>query len=366
MQLLIDLRKARDSGIGTYIRSVVPRVLDRLELKSVGALVANESADAHDYLRGHRLELIRLPAKSLSLREQWTLRYAIRGSRLFWATSLAHPLRSATPIAAMVHDVLQLALTGPAAGSALVRTASRVFLANLRRHARLLLFNSEFTRSEFARHVGPSNADQRVAPLGVEPRWFDPPVIAEPPLPTRPYFICVGNVRPHKNLRMLLAAFEQVAGELPHLLVVIGQHAGFRTGDESMVASMKALGERVRFLGFLDDAQLHRWVAGADAMIFPSLYEGFGLPALEAMAAKSMLLASNAGALPEVCGDAARYFDPRSVDGLAALLREQAFMDASQREAWTLRGRERARQFTWERTANITADALDRLLHTLP
>ncbi|MBA3915334.1 MAG: glycosyltransferase family 4 protein [Acidobacteriales bacterium] len=264
-------------------------------------------------------------------------------------------------MAATVHDVAQLALRGNASGGAAVRTVSRFLFRDLRRHARLLLFNSEFTRAEFTRCVGVSPAEKVVTPLGVEPRWFD---AIPSPAAAVPYFVCVGNVRPHKNLRLLLTAFMRVAVEVPHKLVVIGQHSGFRTRDEDVLKDLNAPGDRVQFLGSLPDALVHQLVAGADAMILPSLYEGFGLPALEAMAAKCMVLASTAGALPEICGNAARYFDPTSVEALTALLREQASMDQHQRNAWVERGQERARQFTWNHTADLTANALERILQS--
>jgi glycosyltransferase involved in cell wall biosynthesis len=103
-------------------------------------------------------------------------------------------------------------------------------------------------------------------------------------------------------------------------------------------------------------------VAGADALVFPSLYEGFGLPALEAMAAGCPVIASSAGALPEVCGPAARYFDPHSVETLAEALLAQAHLSADARQIQVQQGRQRARQHSWGRTAELTVQAITRCL----
>jgi glycosyltransferase involved in cell wall biosynthesis len=107
---------------------------------------------------------------------------------------------------------------------------------------------------------------------------------------------------------------------------------------------------------------LHRWVAHADAMVFPSLYEGFGLPPLEAMAAGCPVLCSTAGALREGCAEAARYFDPRDTASLQQCLLAQAAAGAAEREEQVERGLARARSHDWERTADQAALVLQRAL----
>lgn len=354
--LLIDCRKAWDAGIGTYIRSVVPRVLQRMPLVPVRVLVAAGTARQHGYLGGAQVEFIEDVGPPLGLREQWTLRRHLRGNEVFWATSLAHPLFWRGPLMATVYDVAQLALDRRTAGGRLVQCAARLYLESLRRRAAQLLFISEFTAGEFERLVGLPRGAARVTPLGVDAGWFD---VQEPVRSgERPYFISVGSIRPHKNLRTLLLAFRQVMNQLPHDLVFIGRHEGFRTRESGFQELMEPLGERVRFLGAVDDATLRQQVAGATALVFPSLYEGFGLPPLEAMAAGCPVIASRVGAVVEVCADAVRYFEARSTESLGEALLAQAAMSAEDRVLQAQRGREWARQYNWERTADLTAQTL--------
>ncbi|MFG5409608.1 glycosyltransferase family 1 protein [Piscinibacter sakaiensis] len=282
MRLLIDARKAFDSGIGTYIRSVMPRVVERLPGVPVAAVVEAGTAARHGWLPA-RCTVVEVDAPPLGLHEQAALRRAIGPDDLFWATSLAHPLFTRAPLVATVHDVAQLAVAPQRAGDWLVRQAARLYFRSLRSTARLLLFNSAFTRAEFARDVGTPPASARVTPLGVDPAWFDGP--AEPPADGVPRLVCIGNWRPHKNLGLLLRAFEAVAPQLPHRLQLVGKADGYRDPEPAVRACLERLGGRVEFTGFLPDEALRRQVAAADALVVPSLYEGFGLPPLEAMAA---------------------------------------------------------------------------------
>ncbi len=365
MQLIIDVRKAFDSGIGTYIRHVVPRTLQLLGGVRAAVLVGPEGIDRHDYLRGCDVDPVEMHAKPLGLQEQKTWRSLAASNAIVWATSLAHPLFAGhRRLAVTVHDVAQLALPPAAAGGRFVQLATRVYFRSIR-SAALRLFNSEFTRAEFADRVGTASGRDVVTPLGVDPWWFDAGEARRAAGTSSPaYFICVGNVRPHKNLRALLAAMSLVRDQLPHQLVLIGQHEGFRTADENLVRELDSLGDRVQFLGHVEQSALGQWVAEADAMVLPSLYEGFGLPALEAMAAGCPVLASTAGAFVEVCGSAARFFDPQRPEELAKLLLSHAAQASGERERLVRLGRARAMEFTWDRTARLSAESLAALLES--
>jgi glycosyltransferase involved in cell wall biosynthesis len=362
MQLVIDARKAFDSGIGTYIRAVVPRVVARLDSVEVTLLVRRGTTDAHRYVESQRVTRVEIDAPPFSFAEQLELRRHLNASTLFWATSLAHPLWSKTPLVATVHDVAQLALARDGVFRLPVRLASRVYFNSLRHHARAMFVNSEFTRDELVRHLGGGMAQPIcVTPLGVEPEWFAARSTSSRP-GTRPYFICVGNVRPHKNLRTMVEAFERIAERVPHELLIVGQQEGQPASGGELANSHQRTSARVRFAGFVPDADLRAFMAGADALVFPSLYEGFGLPALEAMAAGCPVIASRAGALPEVCGDAATYFDPRAIAQLSERLLEHAVLTADQRRRMVERGVAHARAYTWDRTAELTAKGLAEIM----
>ena len=138
------------------------------------------------------------------------------------------------------------------------------------------------------------------------------------------------------------------------------EHGQHRQWLEALPAAIRP---RVRFAGFVQDPELRALVACADALVFPSLYEGFGLPALEAMAAGCPVLSSTAGSLPEVCSDvAAAYFDPRSVEQISQALVGHAARSAGERRAIVERGVAHAKEFTWERTSDITAEIIESAL----
>jgi glycosyltransferase involved in cell wall biosynthesis len=220
---------------------------------------------------------------------------------------------------------------------------------------------SEATATDLAQRFRLDPARITVVPLGCGERFFNP-APAEPGtiLSTLPesYVLYLGQVQPRKNLLRLIAAFERVLKahpDLPHHLVLAGG-LGWQNEAIYRVASHSAVADRIQFLDYVPDAQVPTILAGADVLALVSLWEGFGLPALEAMAAGTAVLTSNCSSLPEVVGDAGVLVDPENevaiADGLARLL-----LDDGLRAQCEQRGRERARGFTWERTARAILDA---------
>ncbi|MFQ3661823.1 MAG: glycosyltransferase family 1 protein, partial [Chloroflexaceae bacterium] len=170
-----------------------------------------------------------------------------------------------------------------------------------------------------------------------------------------PYFLYIGTIQPRKNLTRLIEAFAH-AGPDDALLVIAGRRGWL---SEPIVRRVAELGltNRVRFPGYVPDADLPALLSGALAFVFPSLYEGFGMPVLEAMACGAPVLTSTTSALPEVAGDAALLVDPCDTDAIAAALRRLA-ADAPLRASLRARGLVRAADFTWERCARKTLDVL--------
>jgi glycosyltransferase involved in cell wall biosynthesis len=165
-----------------------------------------------------------------------------------------------------------------------------------------------------------------------------------------PFLLYVGTLEPRKNLRLLLRAFTRLGPAEPARLVLAGPRGWL---DESIVAAAERLGERVRLLGPVPAADLAALYAAATAFVFPSLYEGFGLPPLEAMAAGTPVLAAKASCLPEVLGDAALFVLPEDETGLVGAMRA-VLDDADLRADLRARGLARAAAFSWERTATAT------------
>jgi glycosyltransferase involved in cell wall biosynthesis len=176
--------------------------------------------------------------------------------------------------------------------------------------------------------------------------------------------IYVGLLKPHKNVLRLLRAFARVQDQIPHRLVLVAHHRGVRNIDTAALALAARLQPRVQLVAHLPLPELIARVQSAQIAVQPSLHEGFGLPALEAMAAGTPVLASRAGAMPEVCGDAALYCDPESEEDIARALLVLAG-DPALRARLAAAGRERARTFSWDACAVTTASALSATLDAL-
>jgi glycosyltransferase involved in cell wall biosynthesis len=351
MQLVIDARMLDHSGVGTYLSHVLPGVVERVAAHSPLVLAAPHALDRVRELVGDSARCLPWRAAPLSVAE--FLPPPVRGrDRLWWVPHYNVPLVSRAPLVVTLHDVMPLSEAArhwPAAK----RLVARAWLAAIRSRALRVICDSAFTREEAIRLAGIDRARTEVVPLGVDPPGS---AIAPPPDPS-PYLLFVGLVKPHKNLVGLLHAFESIASAFPHRLVVVGRHAGLREVDAEALALAARLAPRVELIDSLPRERLAALVAGASVLVQPSFYEGFGLPPLEAMASGTPVIASRAASLPEVCGDAALYFDPSSPAELAARLRE-VLSDAALRERLRARGLEQARRFPWERCASRTGEIL--------
>ena len=357
-RLLVDARMLGNSGIGTYVRHLLPRLVASappgLEFEFIGGPELGQLGGLDDA----RVTLTRSTAAPYSAREQIEGALRRRRGDAYWSPHYNIPLLRGGKMLVTVHDLAHLAL--PEYTRAAHRHAyARLMFARVRT-ATARIFDSRFSADEFARLVGPVGPGDEVIYPGVEASWFSIERAAVPPYP-RPYLLYVGNVKPHKNVRGLLDAFRLMADGVEHDLIIVGRREGFIHGDPEAVRRAEALGGRVVFTDWVDDARLEQYFAHADALVFPSRYEGFGLPPLEAMASGCPVVVSRAASLPEVCGDAAIYCDPSDPADIAAATR-RLLGDRALRDEMVERGRERAREFTWDRCAAQTAEMIGRLL----
>jgi glycosyltransferase involved in cell wall biosynthesis len=169
--------------------------------------------------------------------------------------------------------------------------------------------------------------------------------------------VFVGLVKPHKNLLGLLRAFQSITDRVPHRLIIVGRQSGLREVDHAAIDLARRLAPRVDLRADIALPGLIELVAGAELLVQPSFHEGFGLPPLEAMAVGTPVLASRAGAMPEVCGDAARYCDPESSADIARRIVE-VLGDATLRNTMRERGLARAKLFSWQRCAHLTSEVV--------
>lgn len=349
---VLDARLWRSSGIGRYIREVAPRVARRLPGwrwtvcappgGEARAWAASWNAGYAAWGRGPYAPEDHVPLPPPA------------GGDVWWSPHTNLPAGVRGAVACTVHDLIPLRFRANWR-EGVRASVMRWYVGRLRRRARALLCVSRATAADVCRLARVDRGRITVVHQGVDERWFAP-AEAFP----GPYFLFVGNLKPHKNLGLLARAFARVAAALPHRLVLVGRRDGFFTGDPAARAALDALGGRVEHAGDVDDAALARWYAGATALALPSLCEGFGLTALEAMAAGCPVVASNVSSLPEVVGDAGLLVDPRDEAAWADALVRLAG-DGALRARLAGAGRARARGFTWEACADATAAVLSRL-----
>jgi glycosyltransferase involved in cell wall biosynthesis len=255
-----------------------------------------------------------------------------------------------------VHDITHLA--EPTAANGWHRRAYAKFLFQaVRQRASCLFFVSEFSRQEFLRFVGNFTCPSFITANAAAPAWRNAADATHDRLTPRRYLIYVGNIKPHKNLGRLLAAFELLSAVHDIDLVIVGKKDGFILGDPEVFAQASKLGNRVRFTGAISDSELIAWVANAEALVFPSLYEGFGIPPLEAMAVSCPTIVSDLPPVRETCGDASEYVDPRDVAditrGIGKVLADPEYARRL-REA----GRKRVARFDFTDAAGVIGSAL--------
>ncbi|MBA3301793.1 MAG: glycosyltransferase family 4 protein [Thermoleophilaceae bacterium] len=323
-----DAHAAEIRGWGRYARELV------------GALAKRDDPFAYAFLDGGgRLEVAW---------EQVGLPRELKRQRaaLIHSPNCFLPLRRPCPGVVTVHDLAFE--THRDDFPAKTGLKFRYFARRAARGAEGVIVPSEFTKADLVERYGVDAARVRV--IAEAPTL--PVTAAEPP--AGPYLLAVGDLRRKKNLARLVGAFRTLRSEgMPHRLLLAGS-------DSGEGARLRALAgdAPVELLGYVDDERLDALMRGTDLLVHPSLYEGFGLVIVEAMARGTPVAASNAGALPETAAGAAVLFDPESEEDIARGIREGIRDAASLAE----RGRARAAGLSWEQTAEATAAVYGELL----
>jgi glycosyltransferase involved in cell wall biosynthesis len=206
-----------------------------------------------------------------------------------------------------------------------------------------------------------------VIPLAAETRFHPVPEAQYQPILKRhgleqPFILYVGSVEPRKNLLRLLQAYQRLRQwSTRWSLVIVGARNLWKSSPVARFTQNNDLQGCVRFTGYVADADLPALYSAADLFVFPSLYEGFGLPVLEAMACGTPVVTANTASLPEVAGEAALLVDPYNVEALAEAM-QKVLSDHELALDLRRRGFERAAQFTWERTARLTISVYQQVL----
>ncbi|HEV8309041.1 MAG TPA: glycosyltransferase family 1 protein [Methylomirabilota bacterium] len=356
MRVALDARKLHDFGIGTYIQGLLGEFFELGEPDELLAYVP-PGVELPPALRGApRVRWRPEPARPYSLAELWRLALCARRDRaeLFHAPHYVCPPVLPCPAVVTIHDLIHLRFPPRTPFAPLY---ARVMLRLAVRRAARVITVSASTRQDVEGWLGAPPARVRVIPNGVAPRFHPAPdgAALEPRLGAlgvaRPYLLFVGNPLPHKNLPRLLDALAGLPAEAGRL-VIAGVRAGARPGVARAIEA-RGLEPRVVIVGALPGEAMPLLYQGATALVCPSLWEGFGLPALEAMACGTPVLAADRGGLAEVVADAGLLVDPTNVDALREAMYDLA-SHAPLRAALRAAGLARARAFSWRHAAEAT------------
>jgi glycosyltransferase involved in cell wall biosynthesis len=368
---LVFLVPGETGGMEVAARELIPALLQAAPPGTrFTAFINREAAAAGGGPWGELLPAVTVPVNARS-RMQWvlgeqTLLPALAGRR---RVDLVHSMASTAPVwgpfrrVVTVHDLIYARFPDAHPGIR-ARGMNLLVPAAVRRSHRVIA-DSQSTREDLIELLGVDGGRIDVVPLGLGSIQRERATTAEETrsrfdLGARPVLLSLSAKRPHKNLAALIGALARIPAERRPVLVLPGYATWHERELRERVAAA-GVGEDVRFPGWVPAAEIEGLWAVAAAFVFPSLYEGFGLPVLEAMARGVPVACSDASSLPEVAGDAALLFDPHDEGAIAAAV-ERLLGDPAEAERLRAAGSARVLQFTWERTARLTLQSYERAL----
>ena len=363
LRIVCDVRRVRDFGIGTYIHGLL-HALAAIDRSNEYVLVAlpNDQSDQGAF-SGLPPNFKTVTYRKTDLYSSNHVAFPLFLHRL--QPSLVHiplnrvPLFMREPYVVTIHDMASL-LFG--SGSGLRMQARRYLLRRGLLRAKCIMAGSEATRRDVHDALGIPANRIRLAYNAPNPDFFRPPAasrargILERYQIDYPFLLYAGNIRPQKNIPRLVEAFAVAREHLSrhpvyrdlHLIVIGDEISRYPSVRRAVIQTR--VEKAVRFLGFVPFEALRIFFERAALFVFPSLYEGFGLPPLEAMATGTPVVASNVSALPEVLGDAALLVNPENVFEIARAIQE-ALLDEELRRELIARGKAQAARYSWDRTA---------------
>jgi glycosyltransferase involved in cell wall biosynthesis len=371
---LVFLVPGETGGMEVYARELIQQLVSVAPQTRFTAFINREAAAADTGPWGDMIPALTVPVRARN-RLEWVRgeqqllpRLAMRAS-----VDVLHSLGSTAPAwgrfrrVTTIHDLNYRIV--PEAHLGIRGLGMRLLVPLAARRSHRIIVPTRSTRDDLRRLLGVSDTKvdvvyegvgvtRRVAPLP------EPEVRSWLAANSRPIALTVAAKRPHKNLIRLLDALSLIAAARRPLLVLAGYHTQYETELHARVADL-GIADSVRILGWISESQLEGLYAAAACFVFPSLYEGFGLPVLEAMARGLPVACSGRGALEEVAGDAALRFDPEDPASIAAGI-ERLVDDPAEADRLRAAGRARALRFSWASTAAESLAVYERALADSP
>lgn len=331
----------------------------------------NDGALREDFSPFEQVRFVKLDFPAMNryariVREQVDLPGKVKASGVdvLWSPGYTSPRFLPCPAVTSILDMQYR--THPEDLTPLARLVTDLLVTSACRRSRVIVTISEFSKREIVRHTGMRPERIHVTPLAADPAFGEP--LPSEELRQRltellgddgPFLLAVANTYPHKNIAAAVRAFGEVIDRIPHRLVLLGRP---RLGEEEVRRECGRLPDqgRMQRLHYVEErSDLRALYQGADILLFPSFYEGFGLPVLEAMMSGTPVIAARGGAVEEVAGECTVPFDPRRDGDLAEGIRRVLSWSGEERENAAARGRERSGRFSWRRTAEKTMKALE-------
>lgn len=354
--LLVNLAvlSPQPTGISVYARQVTPHLRSLQPLLLSAQPLAAVPPLAHRPISAHLT-----PAQGSSghlRRLLWTqfhlpLLYRQYRSHLIFSPLPEIPLGMGCRSVAMIHDLIPLRFPNPKSALTLY---FRHILPWVLRQSVHLICNSQATAQEVITRFQIPETKITAIPLAYDAEHFRPLH-----LPRQNYCLYLGRPDPHKNLTRVIQAIAQVPEDVE--LWIVGSHDPRYTPQLQALGESLGLTQRLRFLDYVPYTDLPRLYSQALALVFPSLWEGFGLPVLEAMACGTPVITSNCSALPEVAGNAAILVDPYNVGAIAGAIKAIC-QESGLSQQLTQAGLQRAKQFSWTQTGQATHQVLAQML----
>ncbi|KAA3613668.1 MAG: glycosyltransferase family 1 protein [Calditrichaeota bacterium] len=356
----IDMRMINNSGIGRYLRSIVPSLVSECEEVQFNVLGSEDELSTYPWYTSSNVRFSPFNSPIYSIAEQFEAQRLLSTKPdLYWVPHYNIPVFYSGKMLVTIHDVFHLAMRHTLKRPD-QKIYSRLMFGALKRKADSIISVSEFSKNELIKYTNIATDKISVVHNGLDEKWLA--AKSEKISADKPYLLFVGNVKPHKNIKRLVQAFKLISDEINCDLMIIGKKEGFITSESNLENEIAGIENRVKFTGFVSDSELKQFYQNALLFVFPSTYEGFGFPPVEAMACGCPVLASNIGAVTEVCGDAAEYCDPYDVEDMAAkilsLLQENTW-----RKTLIEKGLQKAGEYTQEKCVQNTIAVIKKSLH---
>jgi len=367
MKIAVDLRRIENPGIGRYMKNLFQTIC-RLDQHNEYLLIVPPGYDGFRPDSKH-VQVVPDGSKYYSFREQWVLPrlLAREAVELFHSPHFLLPWHCPCPSVVTIHDVIYLVFKQDLP-SFIGRQYYRFQIGFSGQHSDAIITASEFSRTEIVKHLGVpadkirviysapdpqfQNIDSRQAEAHVAERFGIRP----------PFLFNVGLQFQRKNLQRLLGAFAQLGERRKGFQLILAGPFGPIKGQLESLVARKNLQKAVRFLGPVTDFDLVALYNSAMALVFPSLYEGFGFPVVEAFACGTPVITSNISSLPELAGDAALLVDPTNVEEIREAM-DRVIGDEGLRRSLIQKGFAQVQKFTWDRTAQQTLDVYQQVLN---